>query len=347
MQRKARRSGSTAETYGAALNLWASTLGYAGPDEAVSAIKSAKIGVYKALDDFVAKLMATGFAPRTIWNYLSAVRGFLRFEDVTIDQYKLRDKIILPPKMEISTDRIPTREEIKKLLLEGDLKQKAAIAILASSGMRIGELCKLRIANVDFEKHPARIGILGKISKSKTSRVVRISDEAANLLKEYLGDRIKTKEAPLFPDPTNPNEPIKRNALAMNIRRLIERCGLLTKLDPDSRRYEVHVHCFRKYFFTQMIVSGVDRGIVEYLMGHKFGLDANYLRLGEEVLDREYEKHAERLTFLNEISPQLITEGMKEQLAERDETIREMRQRLQSLEGRFETVLKTRFGNSP
>lgn len=338
VQRKARRSQSTAETYGAALNLWARTLGYSTPDEAVSAITSGKIDVYKALDDFVAKLMATGFAPRTIWNYLSAVRGFLRHEDVTIDQYKLRDKITLPPKVEISVDRIPTREEVKKLLLEGDLRLKAAITVLASSGMRIGELCKLRVANIDFEKHPVRIAIQGRFSKSRFSRTVRITDEAANLLKEYLGDKIKNREAYVFPSPTNPDEPIKRNALAMSIRRLIERCGLLRKQDPESRRYEIHVHCFRKYFFTQMIAAGVDRGIVEYLMGHKFGLDPNYLRLGEEMLDREYEKHAERLTFLNEISPQGIPEAMQEELANRDTTIQKLQERIFSYESQMNRI---------
>jgi integrase len=122
------------------------------PDEVVSSIRSGKTDVYKALDNFVAFLMKEGFAPRTVWNYLSAARGFLRYEDVQVDQYKLRDKITLPPKMEVSVDRIPTSEELKKLLLEADLRLKAAVAILASSGMRIGELCNLRVCNIDFDK---------------------------------------------------------------------------------------------------------------------------------------------------------------------------------------------------
>ncbi len=303
-------------------------------------VRTAKLDVYKALDDFVAFCMKAGFAPRTVWNYLSAVRGFLRFEDVQVDPYKLRDKVTLPPKMEVSIDRIPTQAEMRKLLLEADLKLKAAIAILASSGMRIGELCSLRIGNIEFDKQPVRISVLGRLSKSRANRVVRITDEAANLVKEYLGTGLQNKSEYLFPSSNNPDEPTKRNTLAMSIRRLIERCGLLKKTDPESRRYEVHVHCFRKYFFTQLIASGIDRGISEYFMGHRFGLDANYLRLNEEALDNEYLKVANRLTFLSEISPRT---DLERKLTERDKMIEELEQRVQFLEGQYEPVLRSRY----
>lgn len=331
---------ATAQTYQAALEAWALSVKAANPDEAAATIKAGRLNVYQALDTFVGYLMNAGFAPRTIWNYLSAVRGFLRFEDIQVDQYKLRDKITLPPEVEVSVDRIPTREEIKKLLLEADLRLKAAIAILASSGMRVGELCRLRIGNINFQKHPTRITILGKYSKTKANRTVRITDETTNLLKEYLGPRIKNTEYYLFPSPTKPTEPIERNATAMSIRRLIERCGLLKKLDPDSKRYELHVHCFRKFFFTQMIATGIDRGITEYLMGHKYGLDANYLRLNEEAIDKEYLKAASRLTYLNELSPQTISDEVKLELAQRDKTIQELHGRLAEYEAQQKNTVR-------
>jgi integrase len=306
----------------------------------VGLIRAGKVDVYRALDGFVAFLMKDGLAPRTVWNYLSAARGFLRFEDVEVDEYKLRDKITLPPKMEVSVDRIPTSEELRKLLLEADLRLKAMVAVLASSGMRIGELCNLRVGNIDFKNRPTRITILGKFSKSKANRVVRMSDEAANLVKEYLGKRMSSKEEYVFPSTTNPSQPSKRNALAMSLRRLIERCGLLKKLDPESRRYEVHVHCFRKFFFTQLIASGIDRGIAEYWMGHRFGLDSNYLRLNEKALDDEYLKVAPKLTFLSDISPQT---SLERELANRDEIIEELRRRVQFLEGQYEPIFRSKY----
>lgn len=332
--RKARRSRSTAITYAGALRLWAKCLSFKSPDEAAAEIKAGRLDVYKALDDFVGHCMQVGMAPKTTLTYVGAVKGFLRHEDVTIDQYRLREKVTLPPKVEVSLDRIPTQAEIRRLLLEADLKMKAAIAVLASSGMRIGELCALHVGNIDFEKKPARIMISAKNSKTKQGRIVRISEEAANLLKEYLGKRIDKKESWVFPHHDDPTKPYAKNALHNLIMRLIEKCGLLDKLEPESKRYALHPHCLRKYFFTQLIASGIDRGIAEYFMGHKFGLDANYLRLNEELLDKEYAKASDKFIFLRPLSPQ------QEELNNVTKENEELRERLAKLEGQFETILK-------
>jgi integrase len=279
-------------------------------------------------------------APKTTLTYVGAVKGFLRHEDVTIDQYRLREKVTLPAKVEISLDRVPTREEVRRLLLEADLRIKVAIAILASSGMRIGELCALRVGSVDFEKNPPRITIAAKNAKTRQGRVVRFSEEAAGLVKEYLGERISDKESWLFPHHEDPTRPYAKNALHNLIMRLIEKCGLLDKLDPESRRYALHPHCFRKYFFTQLIASGIDRGIAEYFMGHKFGLDANYLRLNEERLDKEYLKAAADFTFLTDQkldkeSKQRVEE-LENLLKRKDAELASTNERIARLESRLD-----------
>jgi integrase len=70
-------------------------------------------------------------------------------------------------------DRIPAQAEVRKLDLEADLKLKATIAILASSGMGIGELCVLRVGGIDFEKTSAGITI-----PAKNIKIVRLDDHA-------------------------------------------------------------------------------------------------------------------------------------------------------------------------
>jgi integrase len=64
--------------------------------------------------------------------------------------------------------------------------------------------------------------------------------------------------------------------------------------------YDLHPHAFRKYFFTKLIGAGVDRGVHEYLMGHKFGLDNSYLRMTEDHLRQEYLKAKDDFTFLTD-----------------------------------------------
>ena len=101
-------SNSTAITYAGALRLWAKCLKFSSSDEAAAEIKAGRLDVYKALDDFVGHCMHVGMAPKTTLSYVGAVKGFLRHEDITIDQYRLRVKVALLAKVEISLDRVPT-----------------------------------------------------------------------------------------------------------------------------------------------------------------------------------------------------------------------------------------------
>ena len=119
--------------------------------------------------------------------------------------------------------------------------------------------------------------------------------------------------------------------LASAIHRLLEKHGLLKKLDPESYTYQLHVHCFRKYFFTNLIQSGVERGVAEFLVGHKFGLDANYLRMMEEKLHTEYDKAIDHFTFLSEAT----AERLEDQLKKKDALLASTNERLARLEGRF------------
>jgi hypothetical protein len=45
------------------------------------------------------------------------------------------------------------------------------------------------------------------------------------------------------------------------------------------------------------LAAGIDRGIVEGFMGHKFGLDSAYLRLSDDQLRELYAKAADSMSF--------------------------------------------------
>jgi len=139
LERKARRSEATRQTYAKAEASFARCFKVASPDILVSRIKSGNLDAYQALDKFVGCLTANGAAPKTILTYVAAVKGLLRYEEINLDSYKFRAKVELPPKTEISIDRIPTREEIRTIALNSDRKTKALVALLATSGLRIGE----------------------------------------------------------------------------------------------------------------------------------------------------------------------------------------------------------------
>lgn len=111
-------------TYGKAEAAFARCFGVKSADILVERIKAHELDPYTALDKFVSYLLANGSAPKTILTYVTAVKGLIRYESIPIDSYQLRAKVELPPKVEVSIDRIPTREEIRTILLNSVAKPK-------------------------------------------------------------------------------------------------------------------------------------------------------------------------------------------------------------------------------
>jgi len=292
VSKKKVRSLKTAKTYQSALNLWAKSRGSQDPDSAVQEIKDKRLDPYQVMQDFVIHLQKEGRAPKTITTYMGALKGFLVDSDIDISNEKMKQKVVLPQAYEVSTDRAPTRDELRRILLRSKLPTKAAISMLASSGMRLGELTQLKVSDIQFgaNNSPSKIVLKPSTTKTRKRRMTFLSPEATELLKEYLGKKASEPNTILFPEGSD--------ALYGRIMRAIGRTGLRQKSDAESARYELHPHCLRKYFFSNCLAAGLDRGLVEGFMGHRFALDSAYLRMSDEELADEYAKAADRLTFL-------------------------------------------------
>jgi integrase len=327
LERKGRSSQATEYTYGKALRKFADCFDRQSADAVADQIKAHKLDAYKVLDKFVSYLIGQGLAPKTVITYVTAASGFLRYEEIDVDPYRFKTRVELPRKIEISIDRIPTRNEMKTILLASPSRTRALIALLATSGLRIGEAANLRIANIDFKM--GKLTLLSKNSKSRRNRISFLSQEALTFMEEYLGPRLKREpEGWLLPDYYNPKNHSSGDGLYMEIYRVLKKCKLLGKLDPDSKRNQLHPHCFRKYFFSKLIGSGVDRGIAELFMGHDFALDIAYLHLTDEQLREHWRKAEPEFEFLID----------KRQIHEVEAEVRELTERNQQLEQKLATI---------
>lgn len=292
IEKKKIRSEKTAKVYGNAIRLWAKELGYDEPDKAIEQIKTKGLDAYKVLQDLANSAHKKGLAPKTINSYVGAVKGFMVDCHIQVTEQGMKDFVVLPEPYEVNTDRAPTRDEVKRILQHCNLEARTEVTMLASSGMRIGELPKLTVSNVEFggRGEPSKIKLKPGVTKTRKARVTFISPEATELLKEHLGTRITNPNARLFQE--------QEDAIYSKIMRALIKAGLRKKVD-ESVHYDLHPHCFRKYFHTNMLAKSVERGIVEGFEGHKFGLDSNYLRMSENQLKAEYMKGVEAVTFLS------------------------------------------------
>jgi|Deesub1362B_J571_1020462.scaffolds.fasta_scaffold00003_325 integrase len=292
-------------------------LNYIGlnPKELIMSINNGDIDIVKALNEYIDYLFFNKrLKASTIRNgRIPYIKTFLKKNRISISM----DDLDLPSVYKDTEDRIPTKDELKDLINTADLKTKAIILILISSGIRIGVLTKLKLRNIDFDSEPIKIVIPAELNKGKRKYFTFITPEASNILRLYLDHRKKkeklTENSHLFT--TKYGTPYSERVLEEVLRRHIKRHIALKRLEgTKDNRYDIHIHSFRKFFKTMLEISGVKRSFIEFLMGHKGPyLNESYFRPFEEDVKNEYKKAIPNLTIIETVK-QDIEELRKQQL---------------------------------
>ncbi len=182
--------------------------------------------------------------------YLIALRVFLKY-------LAKRNIASLPPER-IELAKTPqrdldliTEQELARLLdikdaETKDLRDKAILELLFSTGLRVSELCALNRDSFSEAKN-GEISIRGKGGKI---RVVFISDTARESLKNYLDKRVDTEEALFLLTPRSVERMIKQRAIE---------AGISKKVTP---------HVIRHCFATDLLSNGADIRAVQTMLGH-------------------------------------------------------------------------------
>ena len=129
----------------------------------------------------------------------------------------------------------------------------AIIDLLASTGMRVGELVKLNKSDIDFQERECVV--LGKGNKQ---RKVYFDARTKIHLQNYLSSRIDDNEA-LFVTLQRPFNRLQISGVEIRLRNLGH------KLDINK----VHPHKFRRTLATMAIDKGMPIEQVQQLLGHE------------------------------------------------------------------------------
>lgn len=253
------------------------------------------------IESYLNHLTQKNSAPKSMRVYKAAIVGWLRYNSIKLEDHRLRAMKI--GQQVWTQDRIPTCDEIRRLLDHSGLMMKTFILVQSSSGMRPNELLSLRWKDIDFGK--GMIRIRGESTKTKSSRLTFISVEAMPVLKEwqnYLPEFVKNVESKTkgktIPD-INLVFPINYTTLNTRFLRIAKNAGLYEP-DASTGRSRIHLHGFRKYFRTHLprgSSSGDATDITEYLMGHTGYLTSSYLRLTDEDIENFY-REAEHVLWI-------------------------------------------------
>jgi integrase len=232
-----------------------------------------------------------GRPSKTISSYVGALKVFLTDHNIKFEENnwrKLKRRGLMPKRVIAETrDKSPTKRQLKKILNYLDIKGKALVLFLISSGCRIGEALSLKEEDFNFNSEPPSVHLRGKYTKAGIGeRTVYFSFEARDSIKDWLAIKnvVKKKNGKKF-DLERVFSWGKTNTQFM-WNTACDKAGLGVK-DKNTGRRVYHIHSLRKFFRTKI---GLDLDITHALMGHSEYLDNSYVRTNQTEIAKAYLK---------------------------------------------------------
>ncbi|MGI0043365.1 MAG: tyrosine-type recombinase/integrase, partial [Nitrososphaeraceae archaeon] len=208
-------------------------------------------------------------------------------------------------------DRPYSVKEIDQILDKCDIRDRVAVLIMVSTGMRIGGLRELQIGHI---KRMDEYGLylIWVYNLSGEDRYYTFcSPECAAAIDEYLayrarlGEQLKHK-SPLIRDKFSKDNYFKAprflsiRAMSLLFEEALKKAGV-NQVKPGSgqkKRDIMRSHGFRKFFITQCDKAGISFTVREYLSGHRLpNQDRFYIKPSEEDRLAEYVKAIPLLTI--------------------------------------------------
>jgi integrase/recombinase XerD len=212
---------------------------------------------------WVELLRREGKSPRSVARAVAAVKGFYRhlLGDRIIDSDPT--EYIDPPRSMKPLPHVLSRKEVEALLQAPDVnkpagaRDRAMLETLYASGLRVTELVKLTVPQMDLS-----LGIVTCMGKGRKERIVPFGAEAQKAVKEYLNVYrplfLKTKKSN-FLFLSRRGSSMSRQAFWQILKKYAVRAGIRKRLSP---------HVLRHTFATHLLDNGADLRSVQLMLGH-------------------------------------------------------------------------------
>ena len=240
--------------------------------------------------DFLGSLYRKGLDSRSVARHLVTIRNFFRFAllEGHIDDDPAAT--IESPKFRQSLPEFLSVEEVDRLLQQPEtnsvvgIRDRAMIELMYSCGLRVSELCGLRVADLQREE-----GCLRCVGKGNKERLVPVGRQALETVQRYLREArpklLRENSSPfLFLGQTG--QGMSRVALWKLLRDYGRKAGLRKSLTP---------HMLRHSFATHLLDRGADLRSVQMMLGHSdISTTQIYTHVVEERLKQVYKAHHPR-----------------------------------------------------
>jgi len=285
-------------------------------------VEMGKKGVYELLLDTVTKMekIIRKNGEKISGGYIKCLvkstKSWMKFNgkdikrDIRINGLNRRPTLV--------NQKIPTQEDLKRILLSENLKTRVVCSIVAcggtrlqvlgnyrgNDGLRVGDFPEIDITEneVEFKKIPTRFIVREELSKTGNRYFSFLSEEACGYLKEFLEMRIRkgenlTKESSIVPPKNRGKSFITRTNISDIIRKALRKAGL-----------NIRPIYLRKYFATQLMIAETKglciRDFRVFWLGHTGDIEAVYTvnnRLNEDTIEQMRECYRKSQKYLQTI----------------------------------------------
>ena len=241
----------------------------------------------RLLRAYLAWLHEQRYAKTTIARRIAAVRSWLRFLCRRGVLTENPAQGLRGPRQDKKLPHFLTEVDTRKLLASttGEhplgLRDKAILETLYSAGLRVGELCSLKLEDVDLSE-----GIVTAKGKGRRERLALLGEASRDALSEWLTAReallagLGRRCDAVF---------LNKNGGPLTVRsvgRLLEKYLSLAGLDPRTTP-----HTLRHTFATHLLDAGADIRGVQELLGHKnLTTTQIYTHVSTQRLQDSYQK---------------------------------------------------------
>jgi integrase/recombinase XerD len=212
---------------------------------------------------YIDGLYGAGLSSRSIARHVTTLRNFYTF---LLEQGAVEadpTSLLSIPKLWQNLPKYLNNEQIAKLLAAPDStrpagqRDRAMLEFLYATGLRVSELCKVRVS--DVELHLGYVRVVGKGNKH---RLVPVGASALRWIEEYLAcgrpALLKRRSSPyLFV--TIRGGAMTRQAFWKLLRGYGKQAGIFHDLTP---------HVLRHTFATHLLEGGADLRSVQTMLGH-------------------------------------------------------------------------------
>jgi integrase/recombinase XerD len=212
---------------------------------------------------YIESLYGAGLSPRSIARHMTTLRNFYSFLTREGEIAADPSEFLTPPKQWSNLPKYLNRQEIERLLTTPDaakptgLRDRAMLELLYATGLRVTELCRLELSNIESNS-----GVLRVTGKGNKQRLVPFGESAGESVGRYLAQGrpgLLKGRASRFLFVTARGSAMTRQGFWKLLAGYGKRAGIFRDLTP---------HVMRHSFATHLVEGGADLRSVQIMLGH-------------------------------------------------------------------------------